>query len=119
MIICYNILEILHLTDVTFIFSFCAIFCTFTPLKAQKPKVQKKKKRIKHLEISSFYTNVPKIMIICYNGPEIWHLANATFIFQLGPFCVLFPPATPVSPPPLSPPLLPSITVQKIEFFKK
>ena len=115
MIICYNVPEIWHLMDVTFIFSFCAIFCTSTPLKAQKTKSQKKRK--KHLEISSFYTNIPKITIICYNVPEIWRLANANFIFYLGPFCVLFPPATPVPPPP--PPLLPSITVLKIEFFKK
>ena len=44
MIICYNVPEIWHLMDVTFIFSFWAIFCTFTPLKAQKTKSQKKKK---------------------------------------------------------------------------
>ena len=97
MIICYNVPEIWHLMDVTFIFSFCAIFCTSTPLKAQKTKSQKKRK--KHLEISSFYTNIPKIMIICYNVPEIWRLANANFILHLGPFCVLFPPSTPVLPP--------------------
>ena len=42
-------------------FSFWAIFCPFTPLTAQKMKISKKWK--KHLEISSFYTCVPKIMI--------------------------------------------------------
>ena len=41
--------------------SFWAIFCPFTPLTVQKIKISKKRK--KHLEISSFYTCVPKIMI--------------------------------------------------------
>ena len=41
-------------------FSFWAIFCPFTPLTAQKIKILKKWK--KHLEISSFYISVPKIM---------------------------------------------------------
>ena len=45
-------------------FSFWAIFCLFTPLTTQKIKILKKWK--KHLEISSFETSVPKIMIICY-----------------------------------------------------
>ena len=48
-------------------FSFWAIFCPFTPLTAQKIKILKKWK--KHLEISSFYTSVPKIIIICYTVP--------------------------------------------------
>ena len=42
-------------------FSFWAIFCPFTPLKAQKINILKKWK--KFLEISSFYICVPKIMI--------------------------------------------------------
>ena len=41
-------------------FSFWAIFCPLTPLTAQKIKILKKWK--KHLEISSFYISVPKIM---------------------------------------------------------
>ena len=51
-------------------FSFWAIFCPFTPLTAQKIKIFKKWK--KHLEISSFYTCVPKIMIRWCMVPEIW-----------------------------------------------
>ena len=43
-------------------FSFWAIFCPFTYLTALKIKIKKKMK--KSLEISSFYTSVPKIMII-------------------------------------------------------
>ena len=51
-------------------FSFWAIFCPFTPLTAQKIKILKKWK--KHLEISSFYICVPKIMIRWCTIPEIW-----------------------------------------------
>ena len=51
-------------------FSFWAIFCPFTPLTTQKIKISKKWK--KHLEISSFYTCVPKIMITWCTVPEIW-----------------------------------------------
>ena len=43
-------------------FSFCAVFCSFTPATAQKMNISKKWK--KRLEISSFYTCAPKIMII-------------------------------------------------------
>ena len=50
--------------------SFWAIFCPFTPLTTQKIKISKKSK--KHLEISSFYTCAPKIMIRWCTVPEIW-----------------------------------------------
>ena len=33
----------------------------------------------KLLEILSFYTTVPKIMIICYNVPEIWSMTDVIF----------------------------------------
>ena len=42
-------------------FSFWAIFCPFTPVTC--PKNQNFKKKKKYLEISSFYTCVPKVMI--------------------------------------------------------
>ena len=51
-------------------FSFWAVFFHSNPLTAQKMKIPKKMK--KPLEIS-FYTSVPKIMIICYTVPEICH----------------------------------------------
>ena len=61
-------------------FSFCAIFCPLTPLTAQKMKISKKWK--KYLEISSFYTSVPKVIIICYTFPEIWRVTDVTvFVF--------------------------------------
>ena len=46
-------------------------FWSFSSLTIWKIKILKKWK--KHLEISSFYTSAPKIMIICYTVPEIWH----------------------------------------------
>ena len=50
----------------------------------------------KHLEISSFYTSVPKLMIICHTAPEIWYITNVICIFHFGLFFSLTPP-----PPPL------------------
>ena len=43
-------------------FSFWAIFCPFAPFTAQKIKIKKKNDK-KQLDISSYYTCVPKIMI--------------------------------------------------------
>ena len=67
-------------------FSFRTILYPFTPLTAQKIKIKKKlkKKRKKRLEISSSYTSVPKIMIICYTIPEIWHVTKV-IIFHFTP----------------------------------
>ena len=65
-------------------FSFWAIFCPFTSLSAQKIKIKKKKWKKNHLEIS-FYNSVPKIMIMSYTLPEIWHVTDIT-IFHYGPF---------------------------------
>ena len=55
-------------------FSFGAIFCSFALLTAQKITIFKKWK--KHLEILSFYTCVPKIMIRWCIVPEIWCAAD-------------------------------------------
>ena len=51
-------------------FSFWAIFCPFTPITAQKIKILKKWK--KYLEVSSFYTCAPKIMIRWRTVLKIW-----------------------------------------------
>ena len=76
-----------------FYFSFWAIFCPFTSLKAQKIKISKKKKKMKKsLEMSSFYTCLPKIMIISYTVPRIWCVTDAVVIFHFGLFFVLLPP---------------------------
>ena len=56
-------------------FSFWAIFCPFTALTCLKNENFKKNEKQK-MEISSFYTCVPKIMIICNTVPEIWHVTD-------------------------------------------
>ena len=66
--------------------SFWTVFCPFTPLTIWKIKILKNWK--KSLEISSFYTSVPKIMIICKPVPEIWHVTDV-IIFHFGPFFAL------------------------------
>ena len=53
-----------------FYFSFWAIFCPFTPLTTYKIKISRKWK--KTMEISSFSTCVPQILITLYMIPEIW-----------------------------------------------
>ena len=73
-----------------FLFSFSAIFCPSTPLTAQTMKISKKKKK-KGLEITSFYTRVPKIMIICYTVPKIRHKTNVIVVFHFGLFFALLP----------------------------
>ena len=55
-------------------FSFWASFCPFIPLTTQKIKISKKGK--KHLEISSFYTCIPKIMIRWSTVPKKWCATN-------------------------------------------
>ena len=69
-------------------FSFWAIFCAFTSQQPKKSKLKKKWK--KHL-VSSLYTNVPKIMYICYTGPEIWCVTDV-IIFHFGSLFALLPP---------------------------
>ena len=61
--------------------SFWAIFCPFTPLTTQKSKILKKWK--KRGEISSFYTSVPKIMIIYYTVPKIWYLSDVILLILI------------------------------------
>ena len=70
-------------------FSFWAIFCTFTPLTAQKMATSQKWKK---LEISSFYTIVPKIMIIVYTVTEIRGMMDVIVIFHFGLLFALLPP---------------------------
>ena len=62
--------------------SFWAICCPFSPLTAQKIKIFKKWK--KHLEISSFYISVPKIMIRWCTVPEIWCATDEQTVGWMG-----------------------------------
>ena len=71
-------------------FSFWAIFCLFTLHTARKMKISKQWK--KYSEISSFYTSVPKIMIICHTVPEIWCVRDVIAVFHFGLFFALLLP---------------------------
>ena len=72
--------------------SFWSVFCPFTHLTTWKIKILRNCK--KHLEISSFYNSVPKIMIICYTVPETWCVTDV-IIFHFGPFFALYLPNSP------------------------
>ena len=87
-IICYTVPKIWCVAYVIVIFHFGLFFCPFTPLTAQKIKNFKNKKK-KRLEMSSFYTSAPKIMIICNTVPEIWHVTHVIVIFHFGLFFAL------------------------------
>ena len=63
-------------------FSFWAIFCLFTPIRAQKIKILQKWKNC--LEISSFYICAPKIMIRSCMVPEILCTADEQTDRQTG-----------------------------------
>ena len=71
--------------------SFWTIFCLLT----NKPKNQNFEKRKNSLEISSFYTSAPKIMIICYTIPDIRCMTDVIFIFHFRLFFALLPPNDP------------------------
>ena len=65
-------------------------FLLFTPPPPNSQKNENFKiKKKKHLEISSFHTDVSKIMIICYIVPEIWHVKHVIVIFHFGLFFAL------------------------------
>ena len=74
-------------------FSSWAIFCHFTFLTAWKIKIFKKWKR--KPEATIILQSVPKIMIICYTVPEIWHVTDVIVIFHFGLFFAPFPPNSP------------------------
>ena len=82
-------------------------FLPFAPLTPWKIKILNKWKE--SLEISSFYNSIPKIPIICYTAPEIWHMTIFYYffydviIFHFGLFFAI----------------LPLKTAPKIKIFKK
>ena len=63
-------------------------FALLPPLTVWKIKIFKKWKNC--LEIASFYTSVPKIMII-YTVPETWLVTDVIVIFHFGLFSALLP----------------------------
>ena len=80
-------------------FSFLAIFCPFTSLKTWKIKTSKKRKI--HLKTSSFYSSVPKTMIIRNTIPEIWRMTDVIVIFHFELLSALLPPTPTPHPPSL------------------
>ena len=83
--------------------SYCfAAEVNFNLLTIQKIKIFKKWK--KTLVISSFYTRVPKIIILCYTVPETWRMTDV--IFHFGLFFALLPPSN-------------NLETQKFEKMKK
>ena len=68
--------------------SFWTIFLHFhPPNNTENQNFEKKRK--KHQQILSFYDSIPKIMIIRYTVPEIWHVTDVIFIFHFGLFFAL------------------------------
>ena len=57
--------------------------------KTRKMRLLKKWKKL--LEKTSFYTSVPKIIIICYTVPEIWCVRGVIVIFHFGLFFAFLP----------------------------
>ena len=47
------------------------------------------------MEISSFYTSIPKTTIICYNVPEMWCETDVITIFILGYTSLFYRPNSP------------------------
>ena len=89
-IICV-VLEKLNMTEFFVILGHFLPFYPTNDPKNQNFEKMKKTPEKKHLEISSFYISVPKIMIICYTVPEIWHVTDV-IIFHFQPFFTLLPP---------------------------
>ena len=73
-----------------FFLSSWTTFCPFTPLTVQKMEIYIKK--WKHLEISSFYTSVPKLKITGYTVLEIWCVMDVIVVFHFGQFLPFYPP---------------------------
>ena len=59
-------------------------FWLFTPVTTEKIKICKIWKKC--LEITSYYTSAPKIMITCCTVPEICCMTDVIFIFHFGLF---------------------------------
>ena len=75
------------------------LFCHLEPFFALYPSNSPKNGNIKNekkpLETSSFYTSVPRIMIIRYTVPEMWRETDVIAIFILGFTFPFYPPNSP------------------------
>ena len=88
MIIRYAVPEIWCVTDLIVIFHFGLFFALATSLTAHKIKISKQWK--KHLEISSFYTSVPKIINRLYCSWDMTR-SGCNFCFNLGLYFSFLP----------------------------
>ena len=93
-IVCFTVPEICSWQMKLFLFSILG-FYTFACLTVQKTKISRKQQQQqqqkKILGISSFYTIIPKILIICYTVFEVWYLMNVIAIFRFGLCFALLP----------------------------
>ena len=76
-------------------FSLLTVFCSFTKKKKNNPKIKILKKWKNRLKISSLYTNVSKVMIICYTVPVMRCVTDVILIFHFGLFLPFHPPNNP------------------------
>ena len=83
----YDIWLLRYQLQQTDFFYHFGLFFNLYPLTAPKMKISQKWR--KRLEISSFYTSAPKIMIIGYIVPEIRHMTDVIAIFHFGIFFAL------------------------------
>ena len=66
----------------------------FYPRNSPKNQQNLKNMKKNHLEISSFYTSVPKIMIICYPVLEIWRVTDVIIFFSF--WAIFYPLPSPL-----------------------
>ena len=88
MIIGYIVLEMRRMADAIAAFHLGQFFALLPPNCRKNENFKKWKKQ---LEISSFYTIVPNIMIIGHTVPEIWCMMGVTVIFHFELFFALLP----------------------------
>ena len=79
-----------YILKIILLFFMLGYFLHFYP--PDSPKNRNLKRMKKTLEVSLFYTSVPKIMIICYTVPEVWHMMDVTVAFYFGLFFSLLLP---------------------------
>ena len=76
--------------QLTELFLILGHFLPFYPTNNRKNQNFEKTKKMPG--DTSFYTSAPKIMIIYYTVPEIWHLTDVIVIFHIGQFFAILPP---------------------------
>ena len=78
--------------QIFFFFFFFNFRPFFTLLPQKRPEKSKFWKNEKTPGDTVILRSVPKIMIICYNVPEIWHVTDVIFIFHFELFLPFYIP---------------------------